>query len=178
MEQLEKGKIKLDSIPQDQLNYLDLRTIDLSRMEVPEDIDLSALVLTGVNLSGVYIPKGHFLNMSLMAKQKARAKLIFQRTQRTIELMLQRIRQERQEKAKAFGEREKAKTQLVRLDALNDTRPKLKVKPTTSETEDKKESSVHLRSQKAEEKTIKETRHLSKQKRKVRTQKVHLKKRA
>ena len=107
LEQLEKGKIALDAIPLDQLNYLDLRTIDLSQVEVPEDIDLSAIVLTGVNLSGVYIPKGHFLNMALMAKQKARVKLIMQRTQRTLELMYQRIRQERSQKAEDFGKKEK-----------------------------------------------------------------------
>ena len=177
LDQLEKGKIKLDSIPQDQLNYLDLRTIDLSQMEVPEDIDLSALVLTGVNLSGVYIPKGHFLNMALMAKQKARVKLIMQRTQRTLELMLQRIRQEREEKAKTFGKKEKAKEQIVRLEALQEKRPAVKLKPTT-ETSDKKGQTAHTRQSKQEEKTIHQTRHLSSQKRKVKTQKVHLKKRA
>ena len=87
------AKIKLDSIPPDQLNFLDLRTIDLSQVEIPEDIDLSSIVLTGVNLSGVYIPKGHFLNMALMAKQKARAKLIIQKTQRTLDLLFQKIKE-------------------------------------------------------------------------------------
>lgn len=178
LDQLERGKIKLDSIPQDQLNYLDLRTIDLSQMEVPEDIDLSALVLTGVNLSGVYIPKGHFLNMALMAKQKARAKLIMQRTQRTLELMLGRIRQEREEKAKAFGKKEKNKKQIVREEALNTARPMPKIKPTTSDSDDKKDATAHLRQPKQAEQMPTKMHRLSSQKRKVKTQKVHLKKRA
>ena len=178
LDQLERGKIKLDSIPQDQLNYLDLRTIDLSQMEVPEDIDLSALVLTGVNLSGVYIPKGHFLNMALMAKQKAKVKLIMQRTQRTLELMLGRIRQEREEKAKAFGKKEKNKKQIVRDEALDAGRPMPKIKPATTDSEDKKDETTHLRQAKQEEKKPSKMRRLSSQKRKVKTQKVHLKKRA
>jgi hypothetical protein len=183
LEQLEKGKIELDSIPQDQLNYLDLRTIDLSKVEIPEDIDLSALVLTGVNLSGVYIPKGHFLNMALMAKQKVRAKLIFQRTQRTLELMFQRIRQERTEKAVEFGKKEKNKKQEVRLDALKDGRPAFKVKSEEfdiAKPEDiaDKDTAPQTRNTKQEENVTLQTKHLSSQKRKFKTPKIHLKKRA
>ncbi|MBE6449832.1 MAG: pentapeptide repeat-containing protein [Alphaproteobacteria bacterium] len=178
LEQLEAGKIKLDSIPPDQLSFLDLRTIDLSQVEIPEDIDLSSIVLTGVNLSGVYIPKGHFLNMALMAKQKARAKLIIQRTQRTLDLLFQKIRTERKEKVLAFSKQEKAKKQVVREEALKNGRPPLKTEVKEIKTTDKKETTeaiIQSRHPSAKKTT---TRRLSSQKRKVKTQKTNLKKRA
>lgn len=187
LEQVEKGKIALDEIPQDQLNYLDLRTIDMSQVEVPQDIDLSALVLTGVNLSGVYIPRGHFLNMALMAKQKARAKLIMQRSMRTLELMVQRIRQERTDKAAAFGAKEKAKKQQVRPEALKNGRPPLKVKPETADTTDKKSAVASDKNEAAaktrdprwqEQKSGFSLRRLMRQPSKVKPQKTNLKKRA
>lgn len=173
LNQLEVGKIKLDEIPLDQLNYLDLRTIDMTKVKIPEDIDLSALILTGVNLSGVYIPKGHFLNMALMEKQKVRAKQISERSQKTLDLMLEKIKQERQEKAKAFGEREKAKEQKVRKEALKQGRPPLKLKPQTSDTTD-----MNDKNEIAEQINKEGMRSLMRQARKVRTPKTNLKKRA
>lgn len=170
LNQLETGKIKLDEIPLDQLNYLDLRTIDMRRVKLPEEIDLSGLILTGVNLSGVYIPKGHFLNMAMMEKQKARAKLVMERSKKTQDLMIEKIKQERQEKAKAFGEAEKAKKQLVRKAALKKGRPAMKIKPETSDTTDTtKETQTTSQSG---------TRSLMRQARKVKAQKTNLKKRA
>ena len=175
LDQIEKGKIKLDEIPLDQLNYLDLRTIDLSKVEVPEDIDLSALVLTGINLAGVYVSRGHLLNMAMMEKQKKRAKLISMRSQKELDLMLEKIKQERQEKAKAFGEKEKAKEQKVRKDALK-KRPPLKLKPSASDATDKNETTTDARQAKQQEQIG--TRSLMRQARKVRTPKTNLKKRA
>ena len=93
LEKIEIGEIKLDEIPLDQLNYLDLRTIDMSKVEIPEGIDLSAIVLTGVNLSGVYVSKGHLLNMAMMEKQNIRAKLIMERSQKTLDLMVRKIKE-------------------------------------------------------------------------------------
>ncbi len=180
LQQIESGKIDLDDIPQDQLNFLDLRTIDMSQVEIPEDIDLSAIVLTGVNLSGVYIPKGHFLNMALMAKQKARARLINDRNQRTLDLMYQKIKQERQEKARAFGQAEKAKKQVVREAALKDKRPAMKIIPQTTSSTDtagKNETKAGAGAGAAvKQKPV--ARSVTRQARKVKTPKTNLKKRA
>ena len=134
--QIEKGKIKLDEIPQDQLNYLDLRTMDLSRVEIPEDIDLSALVLEGVNLSGVYIPKGHFLNMALMAKTKKRVRLIMQRTQKALELMYLRLKDERKQAIEKYGAEQKKRTLYAREYALKLPRPKAKITPSAATATD------------------------------------------
>ena len=175
LSQIELGKIKLDEIPLDQLNYLDLRTIDMSRVKIPEDIDLSGIVLTGVNLSGVYIPKGHFLNMAMMEKQQQRAKLITERSEKTLNLMLKKIEQERQERAKAFGEAEKAKKQIVRKGALKNGRPALKIKPQTSDDTADTENATEPKTMEAQQTA---TRSLARQGRKVRTQKTNMKKRA
>ncbi len=136
--QIEKGKIKLDEIPQDQLNYLDLRTMDLSKVEIPEDIDLSALVLEGVNLSGVYIPKGHFLNMALMAKENKRTTLIAQRSQKAQELMLLRLKDERKQAIQKYGEEQKKRTLYTREYALELPRPKAKETPASTTATDVK----------------------------------------
>ncbi len=175
--QIETGKIKLEELPQDQLNYLDLRTIDMSQVKIEEGIDLSALVLTGVNLSGVYIPKGHFLNMALMAWTKQKVKLIMQRTQRTLDLMYQRLKEERKEKIKAYGAMQAKTQQVVRDYALSMGRPRVKITPVsgTADTDTKKESFARVREEKSTDSPM---RKLMRQGKKVKVQKTNLKKRA
>ena len=172
IEQIEKGKIKLDAIPLDQLNYLDLRTIDMSQVEIPEGIDLSALVLEGVNLSGVYIPKGHFLNMALMAKTKARVRLIMQRTQKALELMYLRLKDERKQAIEKYSKEQKNKTLLVRDYALDLPRPKMKITETSSTQTDAKTTSDVLKEK------FKPVKKLMGQNKKVKVQKTNSKKRA
>ena len=112
-----------------------------------------------------------------MEKQKAKAKQISERSQKTLDLMVEKIKQERQEKAKAFGEKEKAKEQKVRKEALKQGRPPLKLKPQASDTTDKNDNSettTHT-SQPTQQNGM---RSLMRQSTKVRTPKTNLKKRA
>ena len=97
--------------------------------------------------------------------------------------MFQRIRQERTEKAAAFGKKEKNKKQEVRLEALKAGRPAFKVKSNEFETakpEDiaDKNTAPQTRNAKHEENVTLQTKYLSSQKRKFKTPKIHLKKRA
>ncbi len=125
LDQLEQGKIDIASIPQDQLNYLDLRTIDMSQVDT-EGVDLHALILTGVNLSGVYIDKRHFLNMALMEKAKQKALILMQRTRQFWQAALRHIMQERQEKMKRYAAEQLKKKQQVQAYAFDLKRPALK----------------------------------------------------
>ena len=171
LSQIENGKIKLDAIPQDQLNYLDLRTIDMSHVDIPENVDLSALVLEGVNLSGVYIPKGHLLNLAFMAKTKKRVRLIMQRTQKALELMYIRLKNERQQAIIQYGQTQ-AKTPLVtRAYATKMHRPKKKISTSTEPLTDVKTTSESPKSTRPLHK-------LMSQAKKVKFPKINSKKRA
>ena len=103
IEQIESGKIDLREIPQDQLNYLDLRLIDMTKVNI-QDVDLSALVLDGVNLSGVRVDKKHLLNMALMEKIQNKALISERKSQKAEKAMLQKIFFERKEKIRQYSQ--------------------------------------------------------------------------
>lgn len=178
LEQIEKGKIDLKSIPQDQLNYLDLRTIDLSQVDAT-DVDLSAIVLTGVNLSGVRIDKRHFLNMALFEKEKEKFERQQQLNEQAAEILLQKMASERAEQLKAYAASELHKQQTTRTYKGVLERPKKKEnlkKAPLKKTEDihssagKEKDALYHPSEGAKV--------VDRQKQKVRVQKTQLKKRA
>ena len=176
IEQLESGKIDIRSIPQDQLNYLDLRTIDLTQVDTSE-VDLSAIALDGVNLSGVRVDKRHLQNMALFEKQRRQQQRVVDMNEKTQEILMQKIELERSEKVKQFAQQEFSKKQMVR--AVDDAkRPAKKELPPIKkplETQDAKKTDGRIRETQVSQGTV---RFIDRQKKRVRVQKTHLKKRA
>ena len=176
IEQLETGKIDIRSIPQDQLNYLDLRTIDLTNVDTSE-VDLSAIALDGVNLSGVRVDKRHLQNMALFEKQKRQQQRIVDMNEKTQEILMQKIALERAEKIKQFAKEEFSRKQTTYTADVSKRPAKKELPPSKkfSESQDthKSEGRVH-----ETQTVVTSVRLVDRQKKRVRVQKTHLKKRA
>ena len=181
IEQIEKGKIKLPELPQDQLHFLDLRMMDLSKVDV-SDIDLSAFVLDGVNLSGTYIDRRHILGSDLLFTLKEKQKRIAELSERTLEIMMNKIAVERAEKAGEFGKAEALKKQTIYSYAKKLKRPPKKEEKINSvdvrKTEEVKDEKQLRKEPPVLSENIQATKVIGRQKARVRTERTQLKKRA
>ena len=166
IEQIEAGKIDLRQIPQDQLNYLDLRVIDLSKVNI-QDVDLSALVLDGVNLSGVRVDRKHLLNIALMEKIQNKILVSEKKFQKAAKAMLQKIFFERKEQMRQYSLEEKKKKQVVRDYADSLKRPKHKESTDVISDEWDQEDDTQMTNEQKSEQSVRSPRSLSSQGKKV-----------
>ena len=75
VEEIENGRIDIRNIPKEELRFLDIRLLDLSKVNFNE-MDLDAFVLQGVNLTGVRIDKKQMMSLAqLLYSNKYIAKL-------------------------------------------------------------------------------------------------------
>lgn len=179
IDQIEQGKIKLPELPQDQLHFLDLRMMDLSQVDVSE-IDLSAFVLDGVNLSGTYIDKRHIAGSERLFALKEKQKRIAELSEKTLEIMMNKVADERAEKAGAFGKAEAMKKQAFHPYAKKLKRPPKKEKPVQSvEPKKTEEKARDLKQESRKAVDLPQgAKVIGRQKARVRTERTQLKKRA
>lgn len=180
IDQIEQGKIKLPELPPDQLHYIDLRMLDLTHVDVT-DIDLSAFVLDGVNLTGTYIDKRHIAGSERLFALKEKQKRIAELSERTLEIMMNKIAVERAEKAGEFGKAEALKKQAFHPYAKKLKRPPKKEKRIISDvkkTEDLKTPRDKIQENNHMPISNATTKVIGRQKARVRTERTQLKKRA